>query len=165
MQSDEVTIRPLVETDLDGVWRALEPVIRAGETYALPRDMTRAEGLAFWTDAAHEVFVAEAGGTLLGTYFLRANKSGGGAHVGNCGYLTDAAARGRGVAALMCAHSLERARTRGFRAMQFNLVISSNETAVRLWQRMGFEIVGTLPGAFAHPALGDVDAFVMYRKL
>jgi ribosomal protein S18 acetylase RimI-like enzyme len=100
-----------------------------------------------------------------GTYFLRPNQSGGGNHVANCGYITDVATTGRGVARVMCAHSLEHARARGFRAMQFNFVVSTNERAVRLWKSFGFEIVGTLPGAFCHPRLGYVDAFVMYRTL
>lgn len=160
-------IRPATSDDLDAIWALLEPVIRAGETYALPRDITRDEALVFWTSAAtgHEAFVAEDDGALVGTYFVRPNQRGGGSHVANCGYVTAASATGRGVARAMCAHSLEHARARGFRAMQYNLVVSTNERAVRLWQAMGFEIAGRLPGAFAHPALGDVDAFVMYRAL
>ena len=101
----------------------------------------------------------------MGSYYLRANQQGGGSHVANCGYATSVAARGRGVAAAMCAHSLDRARSRGFRAMQFNFVLSTNRRAVHLWQRHGFEIAGTLPKAFLHPALGYVDAYVMYREL
>jgi ribosomal protein S18 acetylase RimI-like enzyme len=140
-------------------------MIRAGETYALPRDMGRDEALAYWRTPGHAVFVAEVAGEVLGTYFLRANASGGGAHVSNCGYVTLPAASGRGVAAAMCAHSLDEARRRGFRAMQYNSVIETNERAVRLWQRMGFDIVGRLPGAFEHPRLGFVDALVMFRAL
>jgi ribosomal protein S18 acetylase RimI-like enzyme len=113
----------------------------------------------------HEVFLAEENGQVLGTYFLRANQQGGGSHVANCGYITAPWATGRGVARAMCAHSLEHARARGFRAMQFNFVVSTNQRAVALWQTFGFEIVGRLPRAFHHPALGFVDAFVMYRSL
>ena len=105
------------------------------------------------------------GGRLFGTYYLRANQLGGGAHVANCGYVTSTEATGRGIARMMCTHSLERARAREFRAMQYNLVVSTNERAVRLWQGFGFEIVGTLPLAFAHPKLGYVDAFVMFKTL
>jgi GNAT superfamily N-acetyltransferase len=112
-----------------------------------------------------ETFVAEEEGVILGTYFLRANQAGGGRHVGNCGYMTCATAMGRGVARRMCEHSLDHARSRGFRAVQFNFVVSTNERAVRLWQSMGFEIVGRLPDAFRHPAHGFVDALVMYRTL
>jgi ribosomal protein S18 acetylase RimI-like enzyme len=160
-----VNIRAASAGDAGAIWIALEPVIRAGETYALPRDWDREQALAYWFAPAHEAFVAEVDGRILGTYFLQANQQGGGAHVANCGYITAPGAGGRGIARAMCAHSLERARERGFRAMQFNLVVATNERAVKLWQSMGFAIVGTLPGAFAHPALGEVDAFVMYRAL
>jgi len=161
----EVLIRAATERDSDAIWKILEPMIRAGETYALPRDMSRRDGLAFWSSPKNEVFVAEKDRQIAGTYFLRANHEGGGAHVANCGYVTAAWAASRGVARAMCAHSLEHAKARGFRAMQFNFVVSTNERAVRLWQSFGFEIVGRLPGAFHHPELGFVDAFVMYRKL
>jgi ribosomal protein S18 acetylase RimI-like enzyme len=158
-------IRAAVENDANAIWAILEPVIRAGETYTLPRNMDRENALAFWRSLGHEVFVAEENGEIVGTYFMRANQQGGGVHVANCGYMTAANATGRGVARAMCAHSLERARERGFRAMQFNFVVSTNERAVRLWQSFGFEIVGRLPNAFEHPSLGFVDAFVMYREL
>lgn len=160
-----LTIVPATAAHHDAIWAALEPVLRAGETYALPRDWSRDDALAYWFLPSHEVFVALAGDTLVGTYFVLANQQGGGAHVANCGYLTAAAAAGKGVARAMCAHSLVRAKERGFRAMQFNFVIATNAPAVHLWQAMGFTIVGRLPGAFAHPTHGDVDALVMYRVL
>ncbi len=158
-------VREAVECDGNAIWAILEPIIRAGETYTLPRDMDREDALAYWFSPGHEVFVAENDGEIVGTYFLKANQKGGGSHVANCGYMTAPHATGRGVAGRMCAHSLERARQRGFRAMQFNFVISTNERAVRLWQKFGFEIVGCLPKAFEHPALGFVDAYIMYRQL
>jgi ribosomal protein S18 acetylase RimI-like enzyme len=158
-------IRPATPTDDDALWRILEPTFRAGETYPIPRDVSRAEALAYWRNAGHAVFVAEQGGEIVGTYYLRANNKGGGAHVANCGYMVAADAMGRGVARAMCAHSLDEARARGFAAMQFNFVISSNTRAVMLWQRCGFEICGMLPGAFEHPELGKVDALVMFRRL
>jgi len=158
-------IRAAEAADRDAIWAILEPVFRAGDTYTQPRDITRDAALAYWHHEGHEVFVAEASGRVLGTYYLRANQAGGGDHVANCGYMTAPAAQGRGVARAMLEHSLEHARARGFRAMQFNFVVSSNERAVKTWQAYGFEIVGRLPGAFRHPALGDVDAFVMYRTL
>ena len=143
----------------------MEPIIRAGETYTLPRDMDQKAALAYWLSAQHEVFVVEDHGEIVGTYFLQANHQGGGAHVANCGYMTAISATGRGVARSMCEHSLGRARGRRFRAMQFNFVVSSNERAVRLWQSFDFAIVGRLPKAFLHPTLGYVDAYVMYRDL
>jgi L-amino acid N-acyltransferase YncA len=160
-----MVIRKTIANDSDAIWKILEPVIRGGDTYTLPADMKREEALAYWNSPGHEVFVAEENGEILGTYYLRVNQKGGGAHVANCGYMTAPWASGRGVARAMCQHSLECAKTRGFRAMQFNFVVSSNERAVRLWQSMGFEIVGRLPGAFVQPALGTVDALVMYRHL
>jgi L-amino acid N-acyltransferase YncA len=161
----DMQIRPAQAHDDDAIWGIIGPTIRAGETYVLPRDMSPADALAYWKAAAHEVFVAEEDGQVVGTYYLRANQQGGGSHVANCGYMTAATATGRGVARSMCAHSLEHARARGFRAMQFNFVVSTNTRAVRLWQSLGFAIVGRLEEAFAHPRLGLVDALVMYRKL
>ena len=158
-------IRPATPDDDNAIWRVIEPAMRAGETYPIPRDVTRADALAYWRSPGHEVFVAQNGGEIEGTYYLRPNQRGGGAHVCNCGYIVAPAATGRGVARVMCAHSLEHAKARGFTAMQFNFVIASNERAVRLWQSMGFAIVGRLPGAFAHPRLGLVDALVMTRTL
>ena len=164
-QTTSMLIRLATDADANAIWAIMEPIIRAGETYTLPRDMDRESALAYWFSTDLEVFVAEDGGEIVGTYCLQANQKGGGAHVANCGYMTAVSATGRGVARAMCAHSLDRARERGFRTMQFNFVISTNERAVRLWQSFGFEIVGTLPKAFLHPTSGYVDAYVMYRDL
>jgi ribosomal protein S18 acetylase RimI-like enzyme len=158
-------VRPARPQDADAIWAILSPVIAAGETYALPRDMSREQALAYWLGDDRRTYVAEVDGAVAGTYYLRANQAGGGDHVCNCGYMTAPSAQGRGVARAMCAHSLELARTLGFRAMQFNLVVSTNTRAVALWQAMGFEIVGRLPGAFRHPREGAVDALVMFRTL
>lgn len=160
-----MNIRPASENDDDAIWRTIEPTIREGETYPQPRDLSREDGLTYWWTPGHEVFIAEDGGDIFGTYYLRANTGGGGGHVANCGYVTAPAARGRGVARAMCLHSLDAARARGFRAMQFNFVISTNAAAVHLWRSCGFEVVGRLPGAFLHPAEGYVDALVMYRTV
>lgn len=158
-------IRPVTAGDHAALWAVLEPVIRAGDTFALPRDMAADDALAFWLAPDSDVFVAGHAGEIVGSYFLHPNQRGGGAHVANCGYVTAVHTRGRGIARAMCHHSLDHARARGFRAMQYNIVVSTNERAVRLWQAMGFAIVGRLPGAFAHPTHGDVDAFVMYQTL
>ncbi len=160
-------IRSARPEDADALWRILGPVIRAGETYTLPRDMSRDEALAYWLDAEKSVFVAEEDGQILGTYYLRPNqpRQGGGGHVCNCGYMVSAIAGGRGIGRTLCRHSLEQARAQGYKAMQFNLVVSTNVQAVKLWQACGFETVGHLPGAFRHPTKGEVDALVMYQKL
>lgn len=167
MSADEApfTIREAAAEDRAAIWRILEPTFRAGETYPIPRDIGEADALAYWFTPGHEVFVTETRGVILGTYYLRANNRGGGAHVANCGYIVAGNAMRRGLARAMCAHSLERARERGFRAMQFNFVISTNNRAVALWQGCGFEICGVLPKAFDHPVQGMVDALVMYRRL
>ena len=160
-----LSIRPATRADADAVWSFLEPVVRAGEVYTLPRDMTQVEAMDYWFASAHESFVAAWDGVVVGSYYVRPNQSGGGSHVANCGYLTSEAAQGRGVARAMLQHSLDHARRRGYRAMQFNFVISTNERAVKTWQSNGFNIVGTLPGAFHHPRLGYVDVYVVYRTL
>jgi L-amino acid N-acyltransferase YncA len=165
MSSAAFEIRPASEADRAAIWGILEPAFRAGETYPIPRDIGETDALAYWFTPGHEAFVAEEKGEILGTYYLRANNRGGGAHVANCGYIVGPEAMRQGVARAMCAHSLERARARGFRAMQFNFVISTNSRAVMLWQRCGFEICGVLPNAFDHPVHGMVDALVMYQRL
>lgn len=158
-------IRPATPNDADAIWAIVEPVIRAGETLTLDREMSEPDAIAYWLGADKESFVAEEDGVILGTYYLRANQTGGGAHVCNAGYVTAAAAIGRGVARTMGLHSIAHAKAHGYRAMQFNFVVNSNVRAVGLWQSLGFEVVGRLPGAFDHPAEGFVDALVMFRAL
>jgi len=158
-------LRPAEPHDFPAVWSILRPIIRAGETLALDRDMSEADALASWCKPEHEVFVAELDGQVVGTYYIRSNQAGGGRHVCNCGYAVKPAATGRGVARAMCAHSFDHARRRGERAMQFNFVVSTNTRAVALWESFGFRTIGRLPGAVNHPALGYVDALVMFRDL
>jgi GNAT superfamily N-acetyltransferase len=164
MPSD-LTIRPARDGDADAIWRILEPTIRAGETYPLPRDMSRDATLAFWCGTGHAVYLAEDADGIHGTYFLRANGEAGASHIANCGFVTGPWAWGKGIARAMCAHSFERARERGFRGMQYNFVVASNTRAVQLWKDFGMQIVGVVPEAFLHPTLGYVNALVMYRAL
>ena len=160
-------IRRFKDDDWPALWALMAPVFRAGETYSYPPDITEAQARAVWVDQPVATFVAvdAEAGTLLGTYFLKANQPGLGNHVCNCGYIVDAKARGRGVASALCEHSQREAVSHGFRAMQYNLVVETNTGALRLWQRLGFDVVGRLPGAFRHPVEGEVDAFVMYKRL
>jgi len=160
-----LAIHTATDSDRDAIWAILEPMIRTGETYTLPRDMSMQAALEYWIAAGKETFVWKENGAVLGTYFLKANQQGGGEHVANCGYVTAGAAQGRGIARQMCLHSLDRAKERGFRAMQFNFVVSTNTRAIRLWSDLGFEIVGRLPLAFEHPTVGFVDGLIMYRPL
>jgi ribosomal protein S18 acetylase RimI-like enzyme len=156
-----LTIRPASPADHKAIWAILEPVLRAGETYALPRDMPRDAALAYWTGQDRATFIAEAEGAILGTYYLKPNQLGGGAHVANCGYISAA----RGTARAMAEHSFAQARARGFTAMQFNFVIATNTRAIALWESLGFSTLCRLPGAYLHPTAGLTDALVMFRNL
>lgn len=154
------------QDDWPEIWSMLEPIFRDGETYAYAPDIAETEALRVWVEAPHATYIVrDDNGQALGTYFLKANQPGLGAHVCNCGYATSEAARGRGVASLMCEHSQDAARAAGFIHMQYNLVAASNEGAVRLWRKHGFDIIGTLPGAFHNQRRGYVDAHVMYKTL
>ncbi|MCB9471477.1 MAG: GNAT family N-acetyltransferase [Candidatus Obscuribacterales bacterium] len=163
--ASDIHIRNYRESDRDNLWSILEPTFRSGESYPVDQNISKVDGLTYWLQPVHQVFIAERNNTALGTYYLKANQSGGGSHVANCGYIVAPEATGHGIASAMCTHSQEQARQQNFRAMQFNFVISTNKGAVSLWQKHGFEIVGTLPKAYAHPLLGFVDAFVMYKTL
>ena len=159
----------IIEATVDDwplIWPLLEPVFRAGETYAFSRCITADEARDAWLVVPNSTYVAlNDSGLVVGTYYLKTNFPGQGSHVCNCGYVVAESARGQGVAAAMCIHSQEQARAAGYRCMQFNFVASSNHVALRLWKKLGFDIVGTLPGAFSHPSLGFIDAFVMYKTL
>jgi ribosomal protein S18 acetylase RimI-like enzyme len=135
-----------------------------GETLAYPPETTPAEARKYWFDPPNIPFVGVADdGSIAGSYILRTNQPGRGSHVANAGYIVSTAHRGKGIGQALCEHSIEEARRRGFRAMQFNLVVSTNYSAVSLWRRCGFLIIGTIPEAFQHPTGGFVDAFVMHR--
>jgi len=160
-----MTIRPATPADDEAIWHIFREVIAAGDVFAFDPEMSRADALAYWCGAGKHTYVAEEEGTVLGSYYIRANQGGGGAHVANAGYMVGEQSRGRHLGRAMCEHSLAEARRLGFRAMQFNFVVSTNESAVHLWKEFGFAIVGTLPGAFRHPEKGYVDVYVMYRSL
>jgi GNAT superfamily N-acetyltransferase len=160
-----LTIRRAGPDDAAALADLLIPVFRAGDTYTIDPDISAEDAVAYWCAPDKTVFLAQDGDAPLGTYYIRANQAGGGAHVCNCGYITAPAARGRGVARAMLDHSLTTARAMGFAAMQYNFVVSTNTRAVDTWTRAGFDTVGRLPGAFRHPTLGHVDALVMFRTL
>ena len=162
-----ISIRELQDSDWPSVWAILEPVFRSGETYAVDVDIAEPAARSMWFEsptAAH-VAVDTKDASIVGAYYLKPNQPGPGSHVCNCGYVTAGHAQGRGVASLMCAHSLDAALRLGFAAMQYNCVVATNERAVGLWKKYGFEIIGTLPKAYRHAKLGFVDAHVMYRWL
>jgi ribosomal protein S18 acetylase RimI-like enzyme len=160
-----VEIRRARLSDAAALWAILEPVIRAGETYTLARDLGAAAALAYWLSAEKDSYVAVRSSMVLGTYYIRPNHPGGGAHVANAGFMTAPAARGQGVGRAMAVHALALARAMGYRAMQFNFVASNITSAIALWESLGFASVARLAEAFDHPADGLVDALVMRRAL
>jgi L-amino acid N-acyltransferase YncA len=153
------------EADRDAIWRIFREVVATGDTYAFDRNISRDEALAYWFRADTHTYVARKDSRVVGTYILRVNQPGPGSHVANAAFMVASNAQAAGVGRSMAEHCLGEARRLGFRAMQFNFVVSTNESAIRLWQKLGFEIVGTLPGAFRHPARGYVDVYVMFRSL
>jgi len=158
-------IRDALPGDWPAIWPIFEEIVRAGDTYAYPADTDNPTAEALWMTKPDRTFVFESDGNILGTYYLKTNQEGPGKHVCNCGYMVSSAARGMGIARQMCEHSQGISVAMGFNAMQFNFVASSNDVAVALWKKLGFDVVGILPRAFNHPTLGLVDAFVMYKWL
>lgn len=158
-------IREAEKKDFEKIWPIFYEIVSAGETYGYSQNTTKEGAENIWMKYPVKTFVIEENNEILGTYFIKTNQDGPGNHVCNCGYMVSSRARGRGLATKMCEHSQQVARKLGYKAMQFNFVASSNEGAVRLWKKLGFQIVGKLPKAFNHPSLGFVDAFIMYKWL
>ena len=158
-------IRPVINADHDAIWNIFAEIIVAGDTYAFDPQMPREEALAYWFRADTHTYIAEENDSVVGTYILRPNQSGPGSHVANAAFMVARDAEGAGVGRRMAEHCLTEARRMGFRAMQFNFVVSTNTRAIHLWDQLGFKIVGTLPGAFRHPEKGFVDVYVMYLSL
>jgi L-amino acid N-acyltransferase YncA len=158
-------IRPATEADRDAIWNIFHETIATGDTYAFDPQMSRADALAYWFASDTHTYAADEDRHLVGTYILRPNQLGGGAHVANAAFMVASSARGKRIGRAMAEHCLSEARRLGYRAMQFNFVVSTNESAIRLWKHLGFEIVGTLPKAFRHPQKGFVDVYVMFRSL
>jgi GNAT superfamily N-acetyltransferase len=160
-----IAFRPAERTDDDAIWSLFQGAIAGGDAFVFAPETTREEALAYWFQPKAFSFLAELDGRIVGAYVIKPNQPGLGSHVANGAYTVSPSARGHGVGRALGEHSLAEARRRGFRAMQFNAVVSTNEPAVRLWTGLGFQIVGTLPGAFHHRRLGFVDLLVMFRSL
>jgi L-amino acid N-acyltransferase YncA len=158
-------IRAAIKADCDAIWKIFHEIVSMGDTYAFDPKMSREEALAYWFPSDAHTYVAEKDGSIVGTYILRPNQRGPGSHVANAAFMVAPDARALGVGRRMAEHCLTEARGMGFRAMQFNFVVSTNTPAIHLWKQLGFNIVGTLPGAFRHPEKGYVDVYVMYRSL
>jgi L-amino acid N-acyltransferase YncA len=169
-----INIRAATDEDRDAIWKIFHAVVAPGDTYTIDPNISREDALAYWFGKNAHVYVAELDrlkrssskrAEVVGTYILRPNQSGGGAHVANAAFMVAPNTQGKGIGRAMAEHCLAEARWLGFRAMQFNFVVSTNESAIHLWKQLGFDIVGTLPGAFRHPQKGDVDVCVMFRSL
>ena len=160
-----MNIREATKQDWDTIWPIFREVVAAGETYAYETDIGKEQAEKIWLDAPRKTYIFEEDGEIFGTYYLKTNQPGPGSHVCNCGYMVASQARGRGLATSMCKHSQKIALELGYKAMQFNFVVSSNEVAVSLWGTLSFETVGRLPKAFKHPTQGYVDVLVMYKWL
>ena len=160
-----LTLRQAIASDSDSIWQIFHAVVASADTYVFDPGIPRDQALAYWLDSSTRCYVAERDGNIVGTYILKPNQPGLGSHIANAAFMVDPTARGLGLGRTMGEHCLAEARRLGFRGMQFNFVVSTNEPAVRLWQSLGFEIVGTLPGAFRHSREGFVDAYVMFRSL
>ena len=160
-----VTIREATDRDRDAIWEIFRATVAPGDAFVYDPNTPREEAMAYWFANGTRTYVAEDDGKVVGSYILRPNRPGLGNHVANAGFMVDPPARRSGIGRIMGEHALDEARRLGYRAMQFNFVISTNESAVRLWQRLGFKIVGTLPDAFRHSQKGLVDAYVMFRSL
>ncbi len=160
-----MNIKEATEKDFDGIWPIFSEVVKSGDTYAYPQDITKESALKIWIHDPHKTFIAEENNKTVGTYYIKKNQSGPGSHVCNCGYMVTSSARGKGIASAMCEHSQKIALDLGYTAMQFNFVASTNKGAINLWNKLGFETVGCLPKAFDHPSEGFVDALVMFKWL
>jgi len=160
-----MNIREATDRDFEDIWPIFHEIVSRGETYAYDPQTTREDAFTIWMRQPHKTFVIEDGDTVLGTYYLKQNQPGLGGHVCNCGYMVSSKARGRGLATSLCQHSQQMAVELGYTAMQFNLVVTTNRGAIRLWESLGFVSVGRLPKAFMHSQEGLTDALVMYKWL
>jgi L-amino acid N-acyltransferase YncA len=160
-----MNIRPATRDDENAIWEIFHAVIATGDTYVFDPAMPRDKAMAYWFRDDTHTYVADHDGEIVGTYILKPNQPALGSHVANAAFMVSPLARGLGAGRQMGEHCLAEAEKLGFRAMQFNFVVSTNEAAVKLWQRLGFQIVGTLPKAYLHSRLGFVDAYVMFRDL
>jgi len=160
-----MTIREADSNDVNGIWEIFEVVVTAGDTFAFDPGTSKEEMIKLWFAPAMRTYVAEEKGQIIGSYFIKPNQPGLGRHIANCGYIVHPEVRGKGIGALMCAHSLVKAKEMGYKGMQYNLVVSTNTKAVELWERSGFKIIGTIPRGFNHKKLGYVDAYIMFREI
>jgi ribosomal protein S18 acetylase RimI-like enzyme len=160
-----LTIRKAESQDENEIWNILKEVISKGDSFAFDPNSPKEKMMAYWMEPEKRTYVAVLDDTLVGSFFIKANQPGLGSHIANAGYMTSPLAVGKGIGKAMGQFSLEEAKRLGYKAMQFNIVVKSNERAVRLWQSLGFNIIGEIPEAFNHQTLGMTNAYIMYQKL
>ena len=170
-----ITIREYREEDKEQIWEIIKSVISTGDTYVFAPDSPKEKMLEYWCGADRRTYIAvlsessaafgKSNEKIVGTFFIKENQPDLGAHIANAGYMVAPGARGKSIGRKMCEFSIEEARRLGFLAMQFNFVVKSNENAMKLWQSLGFEIIGEIPDAFQHAEKGLTNALIMYRKL
>ena len=162
---DEITIRHSTLEDREAIWEIIRKVIAGGDTYVFAPDAGKDEMLAYWCGKDKHCYVACEGKEIVGTFIIKDNQPGLGSHVANASYMTKPGSFGRGIGRKMAEFSLEEALSLGYRSMQFNIVVKSNDRAVKLWEKLGFQIMGELPEAFHHKKLGLTNAYIMWKKL
>lgn len=160
-----MNIRKANLRDYDAVWNIFSSVIKTGDTYVFDPETPVEDLQKIWFASHMETFVAEEDGKVLGTYIIKPNQPDLGSHIANSSYMIHPNAQGKGLGKLLCQHSLEYAKEAGYHAIQFNIVVSTNQAAIALWKKFGFEIIGTTPDGFHHKLLGLVDTYIMYKKL
>lgn len=158
-------MRKATSKDAEAIWKILKEVISRGDSFVFDPDSPKEKMMAYWMESEKHTYVAVLDNSIVGSFFIKTNQPGLGSHIANAGYMTSPLASGKGIGKAMGQFSLEEARRLGYKAMQFNIVVKSNERAVRLWQSLGFKIIGEIPEAFNHKKLGMTNAYVMYQKL
>ncbi len=161
----KIEIRKAIEADEDVIWLILQQVISKGDSFVFAPNTPKEKMMAYWMEPDKNTYVAILDDTIVGSFFIKANQPGLGSHIANAGYMTSPLASGKGIGKAMGQFSLEEAKRLGYQAMQFNIVVKSNERAVRLWQSLGFKIIGEIPEAFNHQSLGMTNAYIMYQRL
>lgn len=160
-----LAMRKATSKDANAIWKILKEVISRGDSFVFDPDTPKEKMMAYWMESEKHTYVAVLDNSIVGSFFIKTNQPGLGSHIANAGYMTSPLASGKGIGKAMGQFSFEEARRLGYKAMQFNIVVKSNERAVRLWQSLGFKIIGEIPEAFNHKTLGMTNAYVMYQKL
>lgn len=149
----------------DEIWAVLSPVFKTGETYPIAPDATKEDGKAYWFAPDKRVYAASDQGEIVGTYYIKPNQIGLGSHVCNAGFVVAAEHSGKGYGTLLGWHALQTAKEMGYESMQFNLVVANNIASLKIWQKLGFDVIGTIPEAFNYRGEKHIDAYILYKKL